>query len=76
MNANPAADEKGEDFKKEVLLMLMEIMPTLKKINKEPVTDEDIKDAVNERIEREKAEEAARLEREAAEKQGEQAEAE
>jgi hypothetical protein len=38
VTANPASDEKGEDLKKEVLILLGEGLRFLKKINKEPVT--------------------------------------
>jgi Leucine-rich repeat (LRR) protein len=36
MGGNPIAEEKGEEFKKEVLILLYEHLPNLKKINGEP----------------------------------------
>ena len=42
MGGNPFADEKGDDFKKEVLVALMDHLPKLKLINGEPY-DEEVK---------------------------------
>ena len=69
MLGNPIADDKGGDFKKEVLILLHEKLPKLKMINKEEVTQENIEEAKAEKIERIKqaeeerkqAEEEARL---------------
>lgn len=63
MQANPIVDEKGDGFKTEVLIATNQTI-SIKKINKEEVTQEDQDAANNEREERRKAEEEARLERE------------
>jgi len=42
MGGNPIAEEKGDDFKKEVLILLHEHLPNLKKINGEPYSQEDL----------------------------------
>ncbi len=54
VTANPASDEKGEDLKKEVLILLGSKLRLLKKINKDIVTKEDRKEARKELIVREK----------------------
>jgi len=70
MQGNPWVDEKGDDFKKEVLICLF--MLNIRQINEmEPVTAEEIQDAKTEMAEREKArleaeEEARRAAEEAA----------
>ena len=70
MAGNPWVDEKGEDFKKEVLIALDNL--NIVQINDaEPVSAEDKSDAANEKNEREKArleaeEEARRAAEEAA----------
>jgi hypothetical protein len=38
MNENPIASEKGDDFKKEVLIRLALTNPALKKINDDEIT--------------------------------------
>jgi len=50
--ANPISDEKGEDFKKEVLILIGEKMKFLKKINKEDVSKEDKIEAKQEKLNR------------------------
>ena len=62
MGGNPIADEKGDDFKKEVLILLYEHLPNLKKINGEPFTKEDIEEAMTLKEERRKEAEAAAAE--------------
>ena len=57
MGENPACTEKGEDFKKEVLIKLTQSNPRLRRINDDEVTADDIRDALNEKEERRKAEE-------------------
>ena len=70
MAENPWVDEKGDDFKKEVLIALDNL--SIVQINDaEPVTPEDIAEAKTEKDEREKArleaeEEARRAAEEAA----------
>eukprot|EP00349_Pseudokeronopsis_sp_Brazil_P001781 CAMPEP_0202957434 /NCGR_PEP_ID=MMETSP1396-20130829/1820_1 /ASSEMBLY_ACC=CAM_ASM_000872 /TAXON_ID= /ORGANISM="Pseudokeronopsis sp., Strain Brazil" /LENGTH=85 /DNA_ID=CAMNT_0049674901 /DNA_START=656 /DNA_END=913 /DNA_ORIENTATION=+ len=44
--ASPISDEKGEDFKKEVLMLIGAKMKFLKKINKDDVTKEDRAEAI------------------------------
>ena len=63
MAGNPIVEEKADAFKTEVLILTNQEIK-IKKLNKEEVTDEDHQNANNERIERAKAEEEARLERE------------
>ena len=48
MQENPITSEKGEDFKKEVLIRLGEDL-MFKKINDEEVTQEDVRDAATEK---------------------------
>lgn len=63
----PAADEKGDEFKKEVLILLMDELTNLKTVNEAPLTDEDFAEARAERETRAKeAEEARRAAEEAA----------
>ncbi|CDW77484.1 leucine-rich repeat-containing protein 23 [Stylonychia lemnae] len=73
MQANPIVEEKGEDFKKEVLIFMLGKLRystkqislcSLNKIGKDEITADDIKDAENERNERIKVAEEARLEKE------------
>jgi len=71
MLENPLVAEKGDDFRREVLISLD--MLTFADINGEEVTDEDVQGAKEEKVERARAakeaeEEAARL---AAEKEAE-----
>lgn len=56
----PLAEEKGDDLKKEVLILLDGLAMT--KFNDEEVTADDITDAKNEKNERIKAAEELRLE--------------
>lgn len=49
MNANPCSDEKGEEFKKEFLILVGERFKMIKKINKDPVTKEDRNEALTEK---------------------------
>ena len=56
LKGNPVAEEKGDDFKKEVLIQLIE-MKQLKIVNKEEVKQEDWTEAATEREERIKQEE-------------------
>lgn len=70
IQGNPVVEEKGDDFKKEFLILLHDTSSSvlrLKKLNKEELTDDDYKDAKAEKLERDKAAEEARLE---AEKRG------
>ena len=48
----PIADEKGDEFKKEVLILLMDELTNLKTVNEVPITDEDLTEARAEREER------------------------
>ena len=79
MQGNPVADEKGDDFKKEILIKL-ESLRRLKKVGKDELTPEDREDAKNEKLERIRIaeEEAAAAAAAAAEKaaEGEGAEGE
>jgi len=52
MTGNPLSDEKGDDFKREVLIALHEIIPSLNNINEEEVTPEDLEDAMTTKKER------------------------
>ena len=54
MTGCPLADEKGDDFRKEVLIHLHEDLPKLKKINGEPYTDEELTEAMAEKETRRK----------------------
>ena len=45
MQGNPIADEKGDDIRKELIMLSLNNIKELKKINKEEVTDDDITDA-------------------------------
>ena len=70
----PFADDKGDDFKKEVLIALDQLK--IKTVNEDEVTEEDIQAAKEEKEERIRAakeaeEEAARLAAEKAEEGGE-----
>ena len=74
MVENPITTEKGDAFKLEVLIRLNDTLYSLRRLNDEEVTDEDVTNAKNEKQARKEAEEAARREaeeaaaREAAEK--------
>lgn len=78
MAGNAWVDEKGDDFKKEVLIALIDL--NIEQVNDaEPVTPEERTDARNEKAEREKArleaeEEARRAAEEEANKPAEEAE--
>ena len=78
MGGNPISEEKGDDFKKEVLILLYEALPNLKKINGEPFSQEDIQEAMALKEERIKEAEAAAAEaaNKPAEAEGEEAPAE
>lgn len=45
-NGNPFADEMGDDFKKEVLILMMEKLIFLKRINKNDLVKEDYEEAI------------------------------
>ena len=66
MAGNPIADEKGEEFKKEILILLMDELTNLKSVNENPITPEDIEEAKVERENRIKEAEEKRLADEAA----------
>lgn len=51
MKATPISDEKGEEFKKEVLI-ICEDLKKLKVINEDKITPDDIRDAMNLKEER------------------------
>ena len=77
MSGNPWVDEKGDDFKKEVLIALD--MLRIRRVNdmEEDFTEEERTEAKNEKLEREKArleaeEEARRAAEEAANKPAEE----
>jgi hypothetical protein len=72
---SPLAEEKGDDLKKEVLILLDGL--SIKKINDEEVTADDITDAKAEKAQRIKDAEEARLaaEEEARQKKQEEDEA-
>ena len=55
----PLAEEKGDDLKKEVLILLDGL--NIKKLNDEEVTADEIKDAKDEKAQRIKDAEEARL---------------
>jgi hypothetical protein len=59
LSETPLAEEKGDDLKKEVLILLDGIVLTM--FNGEEVTEDDITDAKAEKAERIKAAEEARL---------------
>lgn len=71
--ATPATDGVGAGMKKETLI-LMDVLK-LKKINKEEVTPEDVKEAADEKKERKRQEEEAKKEAERLQKEKEEAEA-
>ncbi len=54
MTGNPIVEEKGEDFKKEVLIALMDNLPNLQKINGDGWESEFFAEAKAEKIQREK----------------------
>lgn len=45
----PLAEEKGDEFKKEVLIALYEDLPNLKTINGDAFTEEDVTEAMAEK---------------------------
>lgn len=55
LKGNPCAEEKGDDFKKEVLMQLIE-MKQLKTVNEEELTPQDWTDAANDLAERKQQE--------------------
>jgi|DEB0MinimDraft_12_1074336.scaffolds.fasta_scaffold152417_2 Leucine-rich repeat (LRR) protein len=67
----PLAEEKGDEFKKEVLIALMDSCPNLIKINGEPYTPEDLAEAKTLRDERIEAEKNKPPAEEGAEGEGE-----
>ena len=46
LGGNPIAEEKGDDLKKEVLILLHEKLSNLKKINGEAFSQEDVTEAM------------------------------
>ena len=63
----PIADEKGDEFKKEVLILLMDELTNLKTVNEVALAPEDFEEARAERETRAReAEEARRAAEEAA----------
>ena len=66
IGGNPVSDEKGEELKKEILILLMDELPNLKSVNENPITPEDIEEAKVERENRIKEAEEKRLADEAA----------
>ena len=82
MGGNPIADEKADDFKKEILILLMHELPELRKINGDGWDEELLADVKGTMIERAKEAERLRLEaegkpppEEAAEGEGEEGDA-
>lgn len=65
----PIADEKGDEFKKEILILLMDELTNLKSVNESPITPEDIEEAKTERETRIREAEEKRLADEAAAKE-------
>jgi hypothetical protein len=63
LNANPIAEEKGGEFKKEILIMHVDNLPRLTKLNKEEVTKDDYVEAKTEKEERRKLKEEEELAR-------------
>jgi hypothetical protein len=61
MSGNPIVEEKGEDFKKEVLIALMDTVPGLQKINGDNWDPEYFAEVKAEKIQREKDAKAAVL---------------
>ena len=62
MSGCPISDEKGEDFKKEVLIALIDCLPRLSKVNGDGWDAEALAEAKAEKEQRIKdAEEAAKL---------------
>ena len=70
LSSNPISDEKGDDFKKELLIKMGSMMGGLKRINKNDITQEDKDEATAEQEVRRLAaiEEQNRLDAEEAEK--------
>ena len=66
VGGNPIAEEKGDDLKKELLILFMDELPLLKRINGEPYTEEDVQEAKALKEERIKEAEAAAAEAAAA----------
>jgi len=73
MAGNPIADEKGEEFKKEILILLMDELTNLRSVNENPITPEDLEEAKTERENRIKEAEEKRLAEEAAKAEAEAA---
>lgn len=71
MGGNPIAEEKGDDFKKEILIMLMDELPNLKSVNDNAISPEDLEEAKTERENRIRDAEEKRLAEEAAKLGGE-----
>ena len=75
MAGTPIAEEKGDDLKKEVLILLYEHLPSLTKINGDAFTPEDLQEAMA--LKEERIKEAAAAAADAANKpEGEEAPAE
>ena len=71
--ANPFADDKGEDFKQEVLILIMKDARYLRMVNKSEITNEERDEAEKEKIKREiEAEEARKAAEEEARKAAEE----
>lgn len=49
---NPMVEEKGDEFKKEVLIILYEALPNIKKINGDIFSNDEINDALIEKANR------------------------
>ena len=64
MGGNPIADEKGDEFKKEILILLMHELPELRKINGDGWDEELLADVKQTMIDRAKEAERLRLEAE------------
>lgn len=69
----PIAEEKGEEFKKEILILLMDELTNLKSVNENPITPEDIEEVKLERENRIREAEEKRLADEAAAKEAAEA---
>jgi hypothetical protein len=48
-SGNPIADEKGDELKKEVLILLGDQLTVLSRLNKDDISAEDKKDALDEK---------------------------
>jgi hypothetical protein len=69
----PIAEEKGEEFKKEILILLMDELTNLKSVNENPITPEDIEEVKLERENRIREAEEKRLADEVAAKEAAEA---